>query len=103
MSRNPGRPATTPAKNAASATLRAIVPIVSRLSHSILTPARGIVPKLGLYPMIPQNAAGRITEPAVCVPKASGAIRSATAAAEPLDEPPGVCAGLRGLAVLPGV
>ena len=28
---------------------------------------------------------------------------SATAAAEPLDEPPGVCAGLRGLAVLPGV
>src|SRR3954452_8377774 len=52
---------------------------------------------------MPQNAAGRITEPAVCVPKASGAILSATAAAEPLDEPPGVCAGLRGLAVLPGV
>ena len=40
---------------------------------------------------MPQNAAGRITEPAVCVPKASGAMRSATAAAEPLDEPPGVC------------
>jgi hypothetical protein len=27
---------------------------------------------------------------------------SATAAAEPLEEPPGVCAGLRGLRVLPG-
>jgi len=28
---------------------------------------------------------------------------SATAAADPLDDPPGVCAELRGLAVLPGV
>ena len=44
-----------------------------------------------------------MTDPAVCVPKASGTMPSATAAAEPLDEPPGVCAGLRGLAVLPGV
>src|SRR5258707_12242655 len=52
---------------------------------------------------MPQYAAGRITEPAVCVPKASGTMPSATAAAEPLDEPPGVCAGLCGLAVLPAV
>ena len=44
-----------------------------------------------------------MTDPAVWVPKASGAIPSATAAAEPLDEPPGVWAGLRGFAVLPGV
>ena len=44
-----------------------------------------------------------MTDPAVCVPKPSGAMPSATAAAEPLDDPPGVCAGLRGLAVLPGV
>ncbi len=29
-------------------------------------------------------------------------MQSATAAAEPLDEPPGVCAGLCGLCVLPG-
>ena len=41
-------------------------------------------------------------EPAVCVPSASGTWQSATAAAEPDDEPPGVCAGLRGLRVLPG-
>src|SRR5712691_13546154 len=92
-----------PAKNAASATLRAIVPIVSRLSQSALTPARGITPKLGLKPTTPQNAAGRITDPAVWVPRASGTMKSATAAAEPLDEPPGVWAGLRGLAVLPAV
>ena len=47
-------------------------------------------------------AAGRTMEPAVCVPKASGAMQSATAAAEPEEEPPGVCAGSCGLAVAPG-
>ena len=31
-----------------------------------------------------------MTDPPVCVPSVSGTIRSATAAAEPLDEPPGV-------------
>jgi len=36
------------------------------------------------------------------VPIASGTMKSATAAAEPLDEPPGVWAGLCGLAVGPG-
>ena len=29
-------------------------------------------------------------EPAVCVPSANGTMSSATAAAEPLEEPPGV-------------
>src|SRR5579863_3626301 len=103
ISRNAGRPLTIPAKKAASATFRAIVPTVSRLSHNALTPARGIIPKLGLYPTTPQYDAGRMMEPAVCVPKASGAIPAAMAAADPLDEPPGVCAGLCGLAVFPGV
>ncbi len=51
---------------------------------------------------MPQKAAGRIVEPPVWVPKASGAMKSATAAADPLDEPPGVCAGLWGLRVGPG-
>ena len=36
------------------------------------------------------------------MPKASGTWPSATAAAEPDDEPPGVCAGLCGLVVGPG-
>ena len=39
----------------------------------------------------PQNDAGRITEPPVCVPSASGIMPAATAAAEPDDDPPGVC------------
>ena len=43
-----------------------------------------------------------MTDPLVWVPTASGTIPAATAAAEPLDEPPGVCSGLWGLRVLPG-
>ena len=41
-------------------------------------------------PTTPQKAAGRMTEPMVCVPKASGQKPAATAAAEPLLLPPGV-------------
>src|SRR5579883_1247033 len=44
-----------------------------------------------------------MTLPAVWVPKASGKKKSATPAAEPLEEPPGVWARLIGLAVGPGV
>ena len=46
--------------------------------------------EVGLKPMQPQYEAGRRIEPAVCVPSASGTCASATAAAEPDDEPPGV-------------
>src|SRR5487761_1314522 len=52
--------------------------------------------------MTPQNAAGRIVEPPVWVPKPTGTWKSATAAAEPLDEPPGVCAGFSGCTVSRG-
>ncbi len=51
---------------------------------------------------MPQKAAGRITEPPVCVPVPKVTWKSATAAAEPDDEPPGVCAGLCGFLVGPG-
>src|SRR2546423_14770364 len=82
--------------------LRAKAPIVSRVRESCSTPVRGMRPCVGLKPYTPQNDAGRITEPAVWLPSASGTIDAATAAAEPLDEPPGVCSGLCGLRVLPG-
>ena len=52
---------------------------------------------------MPQKAPGRMTEPTVCVPSAAGTIPQPTAAAEPEEEPPGVCSGLCGLRVLPGV
>ena len=43
-----------------------------------------------------------MTEPPVWLPIASGNMPAATAAAEPEDDPPGVCAGLRGLRVPAG-
>src|SRR5215470_2681816 len=52
---------------------------------------------LGLKAATPQYAAGRLTEATVWVPSASGTAPAPTAAAEPLDEPPGVCAMLCGL------
>src|SRR5437016_6616633 len=52
--------------------------------------------------MTPQYEAGRMMEAAVCVPSATGTIPSATAAADPLEDPPGVRAGSRGFLVFPG-
>src|SRR5437870_12084684 len=96
------RSASAATNSAASGTLRASAPTVSSVSAIILPPPRVTVPKVGLYPTTPQYAAGRTIEPAVCVPNASGTIQSATAAAEPDDEPPGVCCRFRGLHVGPG-
>ena len=95
-------PTRTSARRAQSSTLRAKTPTVSRKGDCMRIPVRGIRPKLGFIPTIPQKAAGRITDPPVCVPMDKGTIPAATAAAEPCDEPPGVCAGLCGLRVLPG-
>src|SRR5215469_14481688 len=50
----------------------------------------------------PQNAAGRPTDPTVCVPMAAGHMRAATAAADPLLDPPGVYSRFQGLRVGPG-
>ena len=85
-----------------SAISRAKQPSVSRLGANGLIPVTFSRPNVGLNPTMPQKAAGRMIDPAVCVPNPSGTIQSATAAAEPLDDPPGVCSGLRGLAVGPG-
>jgi len=43
-----------------------------------------------------------MVEPPVWLPRASGTMPAATAAAEPLEEPPGVWAGLCGFRVLLG-
>src|SRR5919197_4801900 len=82
---------------------RANSPMWSRVRESGSTPVRGMRPCVGLKPYTPQKYAGRITEPAVWLPSASGTMCAATAAAEPLDEPPGVCSGLCGFLVLPGL
>ena len=53
-------------------------------------PDLGIIPAVGLKPYVTQNEAGRITEPLVCVPTVIGTWFAATAAAYPLEDPPGV-------------
>src|ERR1700730_8498428 len=53
----------------------------------------------GLKPTTPQYAAGRSTEPMVCVPSANGTCPAATAAALPALEPPGVRSASSGLYV----
>ena len=58
-------------------------------------------PKLGFRPTRPQNEAGRRTEPPISQPSAMGTQPTATAAAEPPDEPPGVRSGFQGLRVIP--
>src|SRR5262249_54388524 len=86
-----------------SSSERAISPMVSRLSAAGKTPLRLNALNVGLKPKTPQYEAGRSTEPPVCVPKATGTMQSATAAPEPLEEPPGVWAVLWGFVVGPGV
>ncbi len=76
--------------------------VVEAPRRAASTPAALIRPCVGLKPTTPQYAAGRSTEPTVCEPSASGTMRAATAAAGPLDEPPGVCSGFHGLRVALG-
>src|SRR5207245_4870901 len=55
--------------------------------------------KAGLQPATPQDEAGRVMEPPVCEPRAPRHMPQATAAAEPLLEPPGVRSMFQGLRV----
>src|ERR1700739_4695482 len=82
---------------ATSSTPAAYTPTVSSDQEKVLTPPVGNSRYDGLIAATPQNEAGRITEPPVCVPSASGIMPAATAAAEPDDDPPGGGAWLRGL------
>ena len=57
---------------------------------------------VGFMPATPQKAAGRVIDPPVCVPSAPRHMPQATAAADPLDEPPGVRSRFQGLRVTGG-
>ena len=81
MAESPRARSSTPAANS---------PTVSSVHEKHLTPTVGSSRNDGLIAAAPQNDAGRITEPPVCVPSASGIIPAPTAAAEPDDDPPGV-------------
>jgi len=66
------------------------------------TPLRSMAPNVGLKPTTPQKEAGRMIDPAVCVPIATASMLSAVAAADPLEEPPGVRFVSCGFVVHPG-
>src|SRR5262249_52335897 len=83
-------------------TVRAIGPTWSRVGANGLTPAKDKGPWVGFIPATPQNEAGRVIDPPVWVPMAARHMPQATAAAEPLDEPPGVRSSFQGLRVTGG-
>ncbi len=85
---------------ARSPTVRAIEPIVSRLGASGTIPSTGSrAEDAGFQLATPQNDAGLVSDPAVCEPSAARHIPVATAAAEPLEEPPGVRSSFHGFRV----
>ncbi len=76
-------------------------PAVSQDGESEKASAMNGSPGVRRKPKRPQNAAGTRTEPPVSVPMASGTMPAATAAAEPLLEPPVVWPGRRGCSQSP--
>jgi len=58
-------------------------------------------PRDGFSPKTPQHEAGMRIEPPPSLAWAAGTIPAATAAAEPPDEPPAICARFHGLRVGP--
>ena len=66
-----------------------------------LSGASGILPRCGLSPNSPQNAAGIRIEPPPSDPSAIGTSPAATAAALPPLEPPGLRSSFHGLRVIP--
>src|SRR5687768_8035656 len=67
-----------------------------------MIPPRSKKAYVGLHPAMPQYDAGRVMEPPVCEPIAPKHMPVETATAEPLDEPPGVCARFHGFFVTGG-
>src|SRR5207247_299079 len=96
-------PETPAVKRATDATSPANVPTWSSVFEKWIAPAVERRPPVGLNPTVPEYAPGRIVEPFVCVPIAPGITPAATAAAEPIDDPPGVRPRSYGLRVGPGV
>src|SRR5882672_9018531 len=66
-----------------------------------MAPARLTRPYVGFSPTMPQQAAGRRIEPPVSEPSAPKASCAATAAPEPLEEPPEMEPTFHGLSTLP--
>src|SRR4029079_8482817 len=81
-------PATDSSTSEQSAAVRAIGPILSSVHESAIAPWREISPYVGRRPVTPQYADGVPIDPEVSLPSAKGTMPPATAAPDPLDEPP---------------
>ncbi len=97
----PSCPAIAVNSSAASVTVAASGPMWSIVHDSSITPARLTRPYVGLSPTTPQQAAGSRIEPPVSLPIAPATSPAATAAAEPLDEPPAAWPGFHGFCTSP--
>src|SRR5438105_6212499 len=82
-------------------TSAAIGPAWSYVGASGKHPSSGTRPKLGLKPVIPQQAAGMRIEPPLSVPRATSARPAAIAAAEPPLDPPASRPLASGLGTVP--
>src|SRR5205085_11091533 len=76
---------------------RASRPQGSKVNECRKTPPRPTRPKVGISPARPHNEAGPRIDPPVSDPSAIGTSPAATAAPEPLEEPPVKCARSHGL------
>src|SRR6478609_371961 len=85
---------------AVSATVRETTPSTDR-NDSPWSGPREIRPRCTFRPTSPQHAAGILIEPPPSEAWAIGTRPPATAAAEPPDEPPGVCSVFHGFRVGP--
>src|SRR5579863_2638229 len=74
--------------SAQSSAERQIGPTLSSVQERAMAPRRLTSPYVGLSPVTPQKAAGVRIEPEVSEPSANVTNPAATAAAEPLDDPP---------------
>src|SRR5689334_17539457 len=63
--------------------------------------SKGMRPKLGFNPTMPQKAAGMRIDPPMSHPSASGTQPDPTAEPDPPDEPPGVRSVFQGFLVTP--
>src|ERR1043165_3989030 len=84
-----------------SSAVRARGPTVSSVYESGIALARLTRPLVGFSPVTPQKCAGIRIDPPVSEPRAAGTSRAPTAAPDPDDEPPVICAGFQGLRTWP--
>jgi len=93
------RRAKTFSSSCRSSLLLAKKPKVSKVGAKTVWPSSDMALKVGFMAKTPVKDAVRMILPPVCAPRLSGTCRSATAAAGPHEEPPGVRFGSWGLVV----